>query len=195
LSANQVTGLSITRKEFQEISESFPALLDALEKYAMDKLDGVDLGVIEWYHRLRNELYHQGNGLTVERDKVQIYAQLANQLFKNIFGVELVASGTIGAELLGEFMTAWFEVERFLNMLQDIAVQRAETGGVGVVVNIRLPPSDIPELDELRTIRNEIVHGVPGSEELLTRTNVDRVLRLAHRLRLFVASRTQTEKS
>lgn len=161
----------------------------------MDKLDGVDLGVIEWYHRLRNELYHQGNGLTVERDKVQIYAQLANQLFKNIFGVELVASGTIGAELLGEFMTAWFEVERFLNMLQDIAVQRAETGGVGVVVNIRLPPSDIPELDELRTIRNEIVHGVPGSEELLTRTNVDRVLRLAHRLRLFVASRTQTEKS
>ena len=74
----RVTGLAITRKDFEEISESFPAMLDALEKYASAKLVGIDLGEIEWYHRLRNELYHQGNGLTVERDKVEIYAQLAN---------------------------------------------------------------------------------------------------------------------
>src|SRR5579871_260256 len=74
----RVTGLPISRKEFQEISESFPAMLDALEKYAADKLTGIDLGEIEWYHRLRNQLYHQGNGLTVERTKVEIYAQLAN---------------------------------------------------------------------------------------------------------------------
>jgi hypothetical protein len=59
-----VTGLQIGRDKFREISESFPKLLDALETHAADKLDGVDLGIIEWYHRLRNELYHQGNGLT-----------------------------------------------------------------------------------------------------------------------------------
>jgi hypothetical protein len=78
----RVTGLPITRKEFQEAAESFPALLDALERHSSDKLDGVDLGAIEWYHRLRNELYHQGNGLTVERDKVEVYAELANILFR-----------------------------------------------------------------------------------------------------------------
>jgi len=44
----RVTALSISRKEFQEISESFPAMLDALEKYAPDKLTGIDLGEIEW---------------------------------------------------------------------------------------------------------------------------------------------------
>jgi len=43
----RVTGLPISRKEFQEISESFPAMLDALEKYAADKLTGIDLGEIE----------------------------------------------------------------------------------------------------------------------------------------------------
>src|ERR1044072_6055728 len=52
----RITGLAISRKEFSEISESFPAMLDALEKYAADKLDGIDLGSVEWYHRLRNEL-------------------------------------------------------------------------------------------------------------------------------------------
>lgn len=73
----RITGLHVPRKELSEISESFPALLDAIERHAHDKLLGIDLGEIEWYHRLRNELYHQGNGLTVERDKVNVYAQLA----------------------------------------------------------------------------------------------------------------------
>jgi hypothetical protein len=103
----RITGLSITRKELQEIGESFPALLDALEKYAPDRLAGVDLGTIEWYHRLRNELYHQGNGLTVERDKVEIYAELANVLFKNLFGYALVEDRARKTELLGEFLAAW----------------------------------------------------------------------------------------
>jgi len=68
----RITGLAISRKEFQEISESFPAMLDALEQHAAPKLNGIDLGEIERYHRLRNQLYHQGNGLTVERDKVAV---------------------------------------------------------------------------------------------------------------------------
>src|SRR5437016_6700526 len=34
----RITGLAITRKEYQEIAESFPALLDVLERYGADKL-------------------------------------------------------------------------------------------------------------------------------------------------------------
>src|SRR5947207_11892102 len=51
----RVTSLHVSRKEYAEISESFPRLLDALERYAADRLDGIDLGEIEWYHRLRNQ--------------------------------------------------------------------------------------------------------------------------------------------
>src|SRR5579863_6853434 len=50
----RITNLEISRREFTEISDSFPALLDAIERYAPDKLTGIDLGTIEWYHRLRN---------------------------------------------------------------------------------------------------------------------------------------------
>src|SRR6266550_4608474 len=66
----RVTGLTLSRREFDEISESFPKLLDTLDQHVSAKLDGIDLGVIDWYHRLRNQLYHEGNGLTVEKDKV-----------------------------------------------------------------------------------------------------------------------------
>ena len=80
----RVTGLSVTRREVQQMTESFPAMLDALEEHAADKLRGLQLGEIEWYHRLRNQLYHQGNGLTVEMAKVQVYGELARLLFKSL---------------------------------------------------------------------------------------------------------------
>jgi hypothetical protein len=182
----RITGLSIPRKEYQEISESFPALLDALEKYAVDKLDGIDLGVIEWYHRVRNELYHQGNGLTVEKDKVEIYAELANILFKNLFGHDLVGREEIGAELLGEFLTAWVEVER---LIQVRRVQRGNAPPEVERLARALSATDRQELEELRRIRNQVIHGEPGSEALITRTTVDRMLRIAQRLRMVRGSR------
>jgi hypothetical protein len=95
----RVNGLALSRREYDEISESFPRLLDALHKYARDRLEGIDLGQLEWYHRLRNQLYHEGNGLTVEKDKVVVYARLAKVLFATLFGYELevrdTASGVI----------------------------------------------------------------------------------------------------
>src|SRR5438309_790743 len=85
----RVTGLTISRNNYLDFNESFPKLLDAIEEFAKEKISGIDLGEVEWYHRLRNQLYHQGNGLTVEREKVRIYAELAKLLFKNLFGEEL----------------------------------------------------------------------------------------------------------
>jgi hypothetical protein len=183
----RVSGLAITRKEFQGISESFPALLDALEQHAADKLDGVDTGVIEWYHRLRNELYHQGNGLTVERDKVEIYAELANVLFKNLFGVELVERRSGKIELVGEFMAAWVALERGL---RETASKNSLLGstpprtldlmrflqGAGL-----LDQHEIIEINNLRRIRNEVVHGADNWEHDLTADVVDRVTYYAKR--------------
>jgi hypothetical protein len=44
----RVTSLQIPRKEFLEMSKSFPALLDALKRHASEKLAGIDLGELEW---------------------------------------------------------------------------------------------------------------------------------------------------
>lgn len=181
----RLTGLTIPRREFQEFSESFPRLLDALEQYAPDKLDGIDLGTIEWYHRLRNELYHQGNGLTVEREKVVIYSQLANLLFKNLFGYALVHSKEPHTELLGEFMASWVRLESGLRALasRHSLLGESRPGLIGVMKFLEgaalLEPHHRSELDELRKIRNEVVHGIADFREVVTPEVVERMKRLA----------------
>lgn len=189
----RISGLSIPRKEYQEMSESFPTLLDGLEKHAPDKLDGIDLGTIEWYHRLRNELYHQGNGLTVERDKIEIYAEISNLLFKNLFGERLVGHVTPDTELLGEFMAAWVSLEAGLRAW---AVRHSMTGQVGgglidVMRFLRtasiLDEEAADELARLRHIRNEVVHGAGDHRDLLT---PDIVARLKHYAEIFDSKET-----
>jgi hypothetical protein len=99
----RVVGFKISRKELDEISSGFPDLLDGLERYGVSKLQGLNLGEIEWYHRLRNELYHNGNGLTVEREKVEVYSELAKLLFRNLFGYEVIHEPTKD-DILGLFL-------------------------------------------------------------------------------------------
>ena len=86
----RVTAINLARRKFDEIAESFPTLIGALETYASEKVQGLDLGQLEWLHRVRNQLYHSGQGLTVQRSLVEAYAALANALFQRLFGESLV---------------------------------------------------------------------------------------------------------
>ena len=148
----RVTKLTIPRKRVEEISESFPALLDALEEFATDKLEGIDLAAIEWYHRLRNQLYHQGYGLTVERRKVEIYAEVANLLFKKFFG-DAPLSKRPTTELLGRFIELWLALE---SALQSIAWDNSLTGtrrsGGGLIQFLRsgniLPNDELEQAEK-----------------------------------------------
>jgi len=179
----RVTGINLSRKDYLEISESFPRLLDALEQYAGDKLGGINLGEIEWYHRLRNELYHQGNGLTVDRDKVEVYAELAKLLFRNLFGFDVEIEETEGHEVLGGFLAAWARLEQVSSALI------LKHGGIGSTGRVYQPimavreleklqlidRRTVQEIEELRRIRNEVVHGMSDYKSAINR---DRVVRL-----------------
>lgn len=185
----RITGLTIPRKEYQEMAESFPALLDGLEKHAADKLDGVDLGSIEWYHRLRNELYHQGNGLTVEREKVEIYAELANLLFRNLFGYLLVDRISPRSDLLGRFMDSWLTLEHSLRELADRhSLTGFRPGGMIEVLRFLadaslLSEDELRQLNLLRQIRNQVVHGAVDAEDVLTKEVLAEVNALARKFK------------
>jgi hypothetical protein len=183
----RINGLKITRKEYDEFSESFPKLLDALENFAPTKLIGIDLGEIEWYHRLRNQLYHQGNGLTVDRNNVEVYAQLANLLFKNLYGQELIIQLDNSKELLGEFLSEWVIIETGLYDLtqtHSLVGTRRNTlidainflSGAGLIED-----DEIKELNYLRDIRNSIVHGTKDFKVVLNKQIIDRVKHYAER--------------
>lgn len=196
----RVSGLNISRKEYQEAFESFPALLDLLEKHASEKLGGVDLAAVEWYHRLRNELYHQGNGLTVERQKVEIYAELANILFKNLFGFDLIANSSRPAELVGELLDAWAQLESALRhrglmpantqfrlrSQEELESRRVDALALArsadAVWSTPLAPEEAEELERLNTLRNKMLHDQPGWQEQLTPETVERIRQYTTRL-------------
>ena len=56
---------------------------------AGSRLANYNLHHVEFYHDLRNKLYHQGNGITVPTEKAQEYARIAVSLLKTLLDVDL----------------------------------------------------------------------------------------------------------
>lgn len=157
-----------TRKELQDAENSFPAFLDLLEKYDSEKLTGISLEDIEWFHRLRNQLYHSGNGMTVELSKLETYYKIALALFESLFDEKFIIDKKLTYTTnLGIFMDKWVKFENNLRS--------------------KLPPKDdfayywkrdflakidsdlIPLFNDLMDFRNKVVHGIfePTEEQLL----------------------------
>jgi len=156
----RVSGINgLSRTKFNDIVQSFPKLLDALEEYCSGKIIGIDLGDIEWFHRLRNELYHNGNGITIEKNKVLIYAEIAKNLFSNLFEIPIIESEESSENtLIGEYIRNWIEFEKMLNSKEDNFVplfkrirELKNQGAISV--------STYGELVDLNKFRNELVHG------------------------------------
>src|SRR5690606_2130850 len=141
---------------------SFPALLDALEEYGASRLAGIDLAYIDWYHRLRNELYHQGFGLTIERNKVEIYTELAHLLFRNLFGFSLPESTAQDADPLGDCLELYNRLETALAALSS--AQPTTANRLSNLNRLRaigvLSGEQVQAVDRFRLIRNQVVHGV-----------------------------------
>jgi hypothetical protein len=176
----RVTGLNISRARYAEFSESFPKLLDAMEEFASYKIDGIDLGQIEWYHRLRNQLYHQGNGLTVELEKAQVYAELAKLLFRNLFGDELdEQQDDYREEVLGAFLSAWVKWDHVFGALRDQLYpgqERLPLLNPSELVEQGLITKELSEtIGHLRRLRNGVVHGQKEAIEKLSRRDIDEI--------------------
>jgi hypothetical protein len=71
---------------------SFHDLVRGVEtaaKTAGDRLKGIDLGHVQYFHGLRNKLYHAGNGITVQGKHAEQYASTALDLLDRLLGVPL----------------------------------------------------------------------------------------------------------
>jgi len=159
-----------------EPAVGFPDLLDLLEKYGGDKLAGIELGDIEWYHRLRNTLYHDGNGVTVDPEKVDAYNQIANLLFQNLFQSGVAPEDEPPATtLLGEFVLKWATLEARIRSLaakhlpKRTPIARPAIGLYdGLIAKGVVPTTIRREIEEMARIRNSVIHGptVPPHQDL-----------------------------
>ncbi|NEQ34373.1 MAG: hypothetical protein F6K04_25880 [Leptolyngbya sp. SIO4C5] len=179
----RVTGIQISRRDFAEISDSFPKMLDALEEHASELLEGIDLGDIEWFHRLRNQLYHQGNGLTVAREQVEVYAELAKLLFRNLFNDDIPVASEDEHLLLGQFLAVWVDFEKLIASLSEKNIDRMSTlrgrprppmMAMRELLSLNVfSPQDAEKIEELRRLRNEVVHGAVDFRRAISRQTVE----------------------
>lgn len=150
-----------SRRELEQAFESFPSLLDLFEKYEEGQTADVSLDDIEWYHRLRNQLYHAGNGITVERSKVEAYLQLSLALFEGLFGFapSLDRSVTTSTRT-GEFLALWIEFQR---ELRD-AMPPKQKGELSFYRKLdffsKIGPKYPKRYENLLMFRMRLVHGV-----------------------------------
>ena len=169
----RINGIKVPRKRVQESFESFPSLIDLLEEYASEKVKEIDLGSIEWYHRLRNQLYHQGIGLTVGRDKVEIYSELAKLLFLKLFGAKIEIQSSNKSFLIGEFIDVYNRLENVLIELtstHSVAATRQSTlfRALNWLKNGSIIPDEIyDKINRFRQIRNSVVHGEEEYKKVL----------------------------
>lgn len=88
-------GYQISRNDKTTILWSFHSKVEFLERYAAEKGIAIGEGLIDavvWYHDLRNELYHSGNGMTPERRHLIDAREAARTVFRALFNCEVAAS-------------------------------------------------------------------------------------------------------
>jgi hypothetical protein len=167
----RLNGLNLKRTEIEDMSSTFPKLVDGIQSHASDRTAGINLGEIEWFHRLRNQLYHDGNGLTVERAKVELYAEIADMMFRALFGVSLKINTTKSMERFGLFLESWIAIEKALDSFDTRLKNISTAAGMRVLQSEgRIPSGIMQSFEEVRQARNNLVHGkeVPSDVDLDT---------------------------
>lgn len=85
--ARNKRNLGLDRKVLH--NPNFPGLLDTLAKINPKMISNEELDTIEHLHKVRNSLYHEGNGITVEINIVRHYANIAKFLLSKLFKIGL----------------------------------------------------------------------------------------------------------
>lgn len=164
---------------------TFPRLLTALEEYAPHAAGAVSLGEIEWFHRLRNQLYHHGSGLTVERLQAESYAEIARVLMKALFDSD-PSPRRVEAQLPSQrarFFKAWADLE-FLLAVAGLPQHAAfdDPDGVATTLEGLLNQEDVRTLLALRNLKIAWTRGDVADENSISEEAVEDLRAICERV-------------
>lgn len=126
----------------------FPELLVKMAVLFPDGFAGLDGDKLDHFHRLRNALYHHGNGFSPDRVQVDAYLETAEALLRELFGpADLDAAVGPPARLPEPELEAAPPLPQALRMASERVKQRAhrlgEKAPTGIVV-----PADVWDIAE-----------------------------------------------
>jgi hypothetical protein len=151
------SSVNVPRAEIEAAANSFPKLLGLLFTHAPDRLSGLDADDIEHYHRIRNTLYHDGTGLSVDEQYLKAYRSIAEILLHNLFGTtaDKLPCSQLTLEVL---IHNWNQIDKLVKESLEEAgfttTHKWEQAFAGDV----LTRSEVEDLTELRMARNRLVH-------------------------------------
>lgn len=181
----------ISREEYQKITKTFHSLLEGLTSHVSNKKQYREqISEIEWYHSIRNELYHSGIDVTVDKLKVETYMEIAKNLFSNLFNVRIEDYiETKPTTVIGEFFLTWREVMPQLERLANIMELQYSTRDPRHMVISRLVVRKIiskslqEQLKEVREFRNEMTHGRRTPSQIEVKTKITQLKKILNDLK------------
>jgi hypothetical protein len=153
-------------KEVDEAGNSFPKLVALMFKYASERVSGLDDGDIEHYHRIRNQLYHNGTGFSVDERYLKSYRQIACILLQNLFGTE--PETPVTEVSLEKLIYIWNQIELALRRkLLSAGIDQKDTFKWEQAARLGILHLDLAsKIAELRLIRNNEVHSTPDKIDM-----------------------------
>src|SRR6266480_1495537 len=151
------SNVKVPRAEIEAAGNSFPKLLGLLFTHTPDRLSGLDADDIEHYHRIRNTLYHEGTGLSVDDQYLKAYRSIAEILLQNLFSVS--AAKPAGSQLTLEVLIHnWNQIDKLVKETLEEAGFTTTYKWEHAFAGDLLTPAEVQDLTELRTARNRLVH-------------------------------------
>lgn len=149
-----------TRSELDNAYNSFPSLLDLIDKYAHEKLEGIELIDIEHYHRIRNTLYHQGTGLSVNEEYLELYYSMARILLLNLFDIKIDQTSKTEKSLYSEILIGWSQIEHLINdILKQRSIESKNQSKWKIFQEMNLvDKATLILINKIRNERNRIAH-------------------------------------
>lgn len=148
-----------SRKEVEDNYNSFTGLLALLFKYSSEKLIGIEPGDIEFYHRIRNKLYHEATGLSVDDEHLLAYFSIADILMKRLFKYSIYRERARESSLEGIIFN-WSKIEELVaEILPRIGIDAKDPQKWEKAIQIGvLTPDVVKDIENLRYERNSLVH-------------------------------------
>ena len=160
------SGINVSRSEHDATSGSFPKLLELLVARAPDRLSGLDTADIEHYHRIRNTLYHEGTGLSVDEQYLRAYRSIADILMQNLFKITMKPPESRSS--LEMLIQSWNSIDKLVKTALDNAGFTSTHKWEEAFAADLLSQADINNLTELRMERNRLVHSDTVDAEQIT---------------------------
>jgi len=162
----RITGLDLSRTEIKEAFENFPKLLQTLERFTSNNMLTVEgFNDIEYFHRVRNDLYHGATCLTIERDKAEAYFAIAELLYNKLFHPEESTKETLGEfkSVTKMFILNWSEIENLILKIisKELGIETPSIIQVSLLVEKNIFDKNFLEtFNILRQYRNKLVHSL-----------------------------------